>query len=225
MIALGTRTGERAWHFQFVHHEVWNFDTPTAPISLDLTVDGREIPAVIQATKQGWLYTFNRLTGEPVWPIVERPVPPSIVPGEVLSPTQPHVTWPEPYSMQGITEDDLVDFTPELKAQALEAMEDYVMGGLFNPPIHADNPLGKYAAMNCPGGAGGVNITSPPVADPTTNVMYVSSHIACFALRLIRGEEAELLFPCSALRHSTNLPSLRPWLYCSCWTLQVLHVR
>ena len=195
IIALDTRTGERAWHFQFVHHEVWNFDTPTAPISLDLTVDGREIPAVIQATKQGWLYTFNRLTGEPVWPIVERPVPPSIVPGEVLSPTQPHVTWPEPYSMQGITEDDLVDFTPELKAQALEAMEDYVMGGLFNPPIHADNPLGKYAAMNCPGGAGGVNITSPPVADPTTNVMYVSSHIACFALRLIPGEEADLLFP------------------------------
>ncbi|MEE3300995.1 MAG: hypothetical protein VX197_07190, partial [Pseudomonadota bacterium] len=195
IIALDTRTGERAWHFQFVHHEVWNFDTPTAPISLDLTVDGREIPAVIQATKQGWLYTFNRLTGEPVWPIVERPVPPSIVPGEVLSPTQPHVTWPEPYSMQGITEDDLVDFTPELKAQALEAMDDYVMGGLFNPPIHADNPLGKYAAMNCPGGAGGVNITSPPVADPTTNVMYVSSHIACFGLRLIPGEEADLLFP------------------------------
>ena len=195
IIALDTRTGERAWHFQFVHHEVWNFDTPTAPIQLDLTVDGREIPAVIQATKQGWLYTFNRLTGEPVWPIVERPVPPSIVPGEVLSPTQPHVTWPEPYSMQGISEDDLVDFTPELKAQALEAMEDYVMGGLFNPPIHADNPLGKYAAMNCPGGAGGVNITSPPVADPTTNTMYVSSHIACFALRLIPGEEADLLFP------------------------------
>ena len=103
IIALDTRTGERAWHFQFVHHEVWNFDTPTAPISLDLTVDGREIPAVIQATKQGWLYTFNRLTGEPVWPIVERPVPPSIVPGEVLSPTQPHVTWPEPYSMQAVS--------------------------------------------------------------------------------------------------------------------------
>ena len=195
VIALNASTGERAWHFQFVHHEIWNFDTPTAPILMDLNVDGQEIPAVVQATKQGWLYTFNRLTGEPVWPIEEREVPASIVPGEVLSPTQPHVTWPEPYSMQGISEEDLLDFTPELKAQSLATMEDYVMGGLFNPPIHADNPMGKYAAMNCPGGAGGVNITSPPVADPVNNVFYLSEHTACFTLRLIPGEEADLLFP------------------------------
>jgi len=195
LIALNASTGERAWHFQMVKHEIWNFDNPTAPVALDLTVDGREIPAVIQATKQAWLYAFNRVTGEPIWPIVDRPVPPSIVPGEVLSPTQPHVTWPEPYDLQGISEDDLVDFTPELKAQALEAMEDFVMGGLFNPPIHADNELGKYAAMNCPGGAGGANINSPAVADPTTGYFYVSSHTACFALRLIPGEEADLLFP------------------------------
>ena len=195
IIALNASTGERAWHFQFVHHEIWNFDTPTAPILMDLTVDGQAIPAVVQATKQGWLYTFNRLTGEPVWPIEEREVPASIVPGEVLSPTQPHVTWPEPYSMQGITEEDLLDFTPELKAQSLATMEDYVMGGLFNPPIHADNPMGKYAAMNCPGGAGGVNITSPPVADPVNNIFYLSEHTACFTLRLIPGEEADLLFP------------------------------
>ena len=195
IIALNASTGERAWHFQFVHHEIWNFDTPTAPVQLDLTVDGRNIPAVVQATKQGWLYTYNRTTGEPVWPIVERPVPPSIVPGEVLSPIQPHVTWPEPYSMQGISEDDLIDFMPELKAEAIVAMEDYVMGGLFNPPIHANNADGKYAAMNCPGGAGGVNITSPPVADPVSNTFYVSQHTACFTLRLIPGEEADLLFP------------------------------
>ena len=195
IIALNASTGKRAWHFQFVHHEIWNFDTPTAPILMDLTVDGQAIPAVVQATKQGWLYTFNRLTGEPVWPIEEREVPASIVPGEVLSPTQPHVTWPEPYSMQGITEEDLLDFTPELKAQSLATMEDYVMGGLFNPPIHADNPMGKYAAMNCPGGAGGVNITSPPVADPVNNIFYLSEHTACFTLRLIPGEEADLLFP------------------------------
>lgn len=195
IIALNASTGERAWHFQFVHHEIWNFDTPTAPILMDLAVDGQLIPAVVQATKQGWLYTFNRLTGEPVWPIEERDVPASIVPGEILSPTQPHVTWPEPYSMQGISEEDLLDFTPELKAQSLATMEDYVMGGLFNPPIHADNPMGKYAAMNCPGGAGGVNITSPPVADPVNNIFYLSEHTACFTLRLIPGEEADLLFP------------------------------
>ncbi len=195
IIALDTRTGERAWHFQFVKHEIWNFDTPTAPLLLDIEVDGQPIPAVAQVTKQAWVYTFNRLTGEPVWPIVDRPVPPSIVPGEVLSPTQPHVTWPEPFDMQGITEDDLVDFTPELRAEALTVMENYVMGPLFNPPIHADNPEGKYAAMNCPGGAGGANITSPPVADPNSGVLYVSSHKACFTLRLIPGEEADLLFP------------------------------
>jgi len=195
IIALDTNTGERAWHFQFVKHEIWNFDTPTAPLLLDINVDGREIPAVAQVTKQAWVYTFNRLTGEPVWPIVDRPVPPSIVPGEVLSPTQPHVTWPEPFDMQGIGEDDLVDFTPELRAEALEVMDDYVMGGLFNPPIHADNPEGKYAAMNCPGGAGGANITAPPVADPNSGVLFISSHKACFALRLIPGEEADLLFP------------------------------
>ena len=195
IIALDTRTGERAWHFQFVHHEIWNFDTPTAPILLDLVVNNQPIPAVAQVTKQAWVYTFNRLTGEPVWPIVERPVPPSIVPGEVLSPTQPHVTHPAPFDMQGISEDDLVDFTPALRAEALEVMEDYVMGGLFNPPIHADNPVGKYAAMNCPGGAGGANINSPPVADPNTGMLYISSHKACFALRLLPGEEADLLFP------------------------------
>ncbi|MYE99329.1 MAG: PQQ-binding-like beta-propeller repeat protein [Gammaproteobacteria bacterium] len=195
IIALDTRTGERAWHFQFVKHEIWNFDTPTAPLLLDINVDGQAIPAVAQVTKQAWVYTFNRLTGEPVWPIVDHPVPPSIVPGEVLSPTQPHVTWPEPFDMQGFTEDDIVDFTPELRAEALEVMDDYVMGGLFNPPIHSDNPEGKYAAMNCPGGAGGANITSPPVADPNSGVLYISSHKACFALRLIPGEEADLLFP------------------------------
>jgi quinoprotein glucose dehydrogenase len=196
LIALDVETGERAWHFQMVKHEIWNFDNPTAPVLLDLEMPGRgTVPAVMQITKQAWVYAFNRVTGEPLWPIVDRAVPPSIVPGEVLSPTQPHVTKPAPYDMQGITEDDLIDFTPALRAEALEVMDDYVMGPLFNPPIHSDNPMGKYAAMNCPGGAGGANITAPAVADPTTGMLYVSSHKACFTLRLIPGEESDLLFP------------------------------
>jgi glucose dehydrogenase len=196
LIALDTRTGERKWHFQMVKHEIWNFDNPTAPVLLDLNMPGRgRVPAVMQVTKQAWVYAFDRITGEPLWPIVDRPVPPSIVPGERLSPTQPHVTKPAPFDMQGITEDDLADFTPEIRRQAIEAMSDYVMGPLFNPPIHADNELGKYAAMNCPGGSGGANITAPAVADPTTGMLYVSSHKACFALRLIPGEEADLLYP------------------------------
>jgi quinoprotein glucose dehydrogenase len=195
LIALDSRTGERAWHFQFVKHDVWNFDTPTAPILLDVEVDGRQIPAVAQATKQSWLYAFNRLTGEPIWPIEDRPVPASEVPGEVLSATQPHVTKPAAYDIQGITEDDLIDFTPELKEMALEALEDYVMGGLFNPPIHEGNSDGKYAAMNCPGGSGGANINGPPVADPTAGVVFVNSHSSCFALRVIPGEESDVFFP------------------------------
>lgn len=196
IIALDTRTGERAWHFQMVHHEIWNFDNPTAPVLLDLNIPGRgSVAAVMQVTKQAWVYAFDRITGEPLWPIVERPVPPSIVPGEVLSPTQPHVTRPAPYDMQGITIDDLADFTPEIRQQAIEALADYQMGPLFNPPIHAGNSTGKFAAMNCPGGAGGANITAPAVADPVTGMLYVSSHKACFALRLIPGEEADLLYP------------------------------
>lgn len=196
LIALDTRTGERKWHFQMVKHEIWNFDNPTAPVLLDLDMPGRgKVPAIAQVTKQAWVYAFNRITGEPLWPIVDKPVPPSIVPGEVLSPTQPHVTKPAPFDMQGITEDDLADFTPEIRQQAIDAMANYQMGPLFNPPIHAGNDTGKFAAMNCPGGAGGANITAPAVADPETGKLYVSSHKACFALRLIPGEEADLLYP------------------------------
>jgi len=196
LIALDTRTGERAWHFQMVHHDIWNFDNPTAPILLDLNMPGRGVvPAVVQVTKQAWVYAFNRLTGEPLWPIVERAVPPSLVPGEALSPTQPHVTLPAAFDLQGITVDDLVDWTPQLRQQAIDALENYTLGGLFNPPIHAENPMGKYAAMNCPGGSGGANINAPPVADPTTGMLYVSSHTSCFSLRLIEGAEADLLYP------------------------------
>jgi glucose dehydrogenase len=194
VIALDVNTGERKWHFQFVKHDIWNFDTPTAPILLDVNVNGQQVPILAQATKQSWVYTFNRLTGEPVWPIEDRPVPASQVPGEVLATTQPHVTWPLPFDLQGISEDDLVDFTPA-RQQAIEALADFQMGGLFNPPIQDGNAAGKFAAMNCPGGSGGANINAPPVADPTTGILYVASHTACFTIRVIPGEEADLLFP------------------------------
>jgi len=135
VIALDVQTGERVWHFQTVHHDIWNFDNPTAPILLDVNIEGQPTPIVVQTTKQGWAFTFNRETGEPIWPIEERPVPQSEVPGEKLSLTQPFPTWPLAYEEQGLTEDDLIDFTPELRLDALGIIQNYRIGPIFNPPI------------------------------------------------------------------------------------------
>jgi len=179
LIALDVKTGKRVWHFQMVHHDIWNYDTPTAPVLLDIVQDGETIPIVVQVTKQSFAYTFNRETGEPIWPIEERPVPASRIPGEKLSKTQPYPTKPAPYDNQGLTEDALIDFTPELRAQMLEILEEYEIGPLFNPPLHRDNDLGKKAALWCPGDIGGVNIDGPAAADPTTGILYVTSRKNC----------------------------------------------
>ncbi len=175
LIALDVKTGERAWHYQLVHHDIWNYDTPTAPVLLDVTVDGEEVPLVVQATKQAFAYVFNRKTGEPIWPIIEWPVPQSLIPGEKLSPTQPYPTKPLAYDQQGMAIEDLIDFTPELRAAAIEALKDYAIGPLFNPPLHTDNDIGKRGAIWVPGDVGGVNITGPAVADPTTGIVYITS--------------------------------------------------
>ena len=192
LIALNAATGERAWHFQMVHHDIWNYDTPTAPILLDVTTDSGPTPVVAQATKQGYVYTFNRATGEPVWPIEEVPMPASTVPGEQLSATQPIPTRPAPFEYVGSSEDLLADFTPEIRRQAQEAVENFIMGPVFNPPIHRTHPSGKAAALMCPSGA--VNITHPPVADPDSGVMYVISRYSCGARTLVSGEEADTYY-------------------------------
>ena len=192
LIALDARTGERAWHYQLVHHDIWNFDTPTAPILLDVMTDQGPTPIVAQATKQGLVYTFNRETGEPIWPIEELPVPASILPGEKLSETQPFPTKPAPFDMQGLSEDTLVDFTPEIRAQALAAVADYQMGPVFNPPLHRDNPLAKISAMICPSGS--VNITHPTVADPVSGILYVTSRSGCSSRSLVTGAEADTYY-------------------------------
>ncbi|MCH8175042.1 MAG: PQQ-binding-like beta-propeller repeat protein, partial [Proteobacteria bacterium] len=192
LIALDADTGRRAWHFQMVHHDIWNYDTPTAPILLDVNIDGRDVPAIMQATKQGFVYAFNRETGEPLWPIVERPVPVSRVPGEKLATTQPFPTKPEPFDLQGLSIDDLVDFTPELRRLAIEAVAEFQLGPMFNPPLHYDNELGKTAALWCPGGGGGANITGPAAADPETGILYVTSSTGCTARVLGPGAEADL---------------------------------
>ncbi len=194
LIALDVETGERRWHFQLVHHDIWNYDVPTAPVLLDVMHNGERIPAVAQATKQTLLFAFNRETGEPLWPIEERPVPPSLVPGEFASPTQPFPTKPPAYDLNGLSVDDLIDWTPELRAQAIAALADWQIGPLYNPPLHRDNDLGKRGAYWCPGGGGGSNITGPAAGDPETGIVFVTSQAACSAIQLLPGEEADLRY-------------------------------
>jgi len=191
LIALDVETGERVWHYQLVHHDIWNYDTPQVPILIDVTIDGEEVPAVVQVTKQAFAYTFNRATGEPIWPIEEVAVPASLIPGEQLAATQPHPTKPAPYEMQGLSEDDLLDYTPELKQAALEALEPFAWGPFFQPPLHRDNDLGKIAALWCPGDVGGTNINGTPAFDPETGILYVTSQKACTTQTMIPGLEAE----------------------------------
>ena len=193
LIALDVETGERLWHFQMVHHDVWNNDTPTAPVLMDVTVGGETVPGVFQATKQAMLYSFNRETGEPIWPIEERAVPASEVPGEVLSPTQPFPTRPAPYDLHGLSVDDLIDFTPELRAEALEIVSEYRLGPIFNPPLHTANAAGLRGSIWCPGELGGTNISGPPAADPASGVIFVVSRTNCGWRTVVPGIERDRL--------------------------------
>jgi quinoprotein glucose dehydrogenase len=180
VIALDIKTGKRVWHHQLVKHDIWNYDTPTAPMLLDVNVSGRRIPGLFLATKQSWVYSYNRHTGEPIWPIVDRPAPQSKVPGEKLAATQPHVTKPAPFDLQGRREEDLIDFTPEIRKLALErARERDLLAPLFAPPTHRGNAEGKGPANVCPGGNGGANIVGPPAGDPATGIMFITSISGC----------------------------------------------
>ena len=189
ILALDVETGERVWHFQTVHHDIWNFDNPAAPVLLDVVVDGRPVPIAVETTKQGFAYTFNRETGEPVWPMEERPVPQSEIPGEQLSPTQPFPTKPAAFELQGLTEDDLIDFTPELRQAALEIVKNYSIGPLFNPPIQVGHPSGLRSFVSCPSGAS--NIHGPPSADPGTGILYVPTVRGCRSENIVPGSEMD----------------------------------
>jgi quinoprotein glucose dehydrogenase len=177
LVALDVRTGERRWHFQMVHHDLWEYDTVGPPTLGEIVVDGRRIPAVMQPSKTGFLYVFDRVTGEPVWPIEERPVPQSTVPGEVTSATQPFPTRPPPFGAQGVTVDDLIDFTPELRARALELVEPFVLGPIFTPPsLRSDAPSGKLGTLGRPGVWGSGNWNTGAF-DPETGTYYAVSHM------------------------------------------------
>jgi glucose dehydrogenase len=182
LLALDVQTGERRWHFQIHHSDQWNYDLPTAPILMDLTVDGQRIPAVIQNTKQGLIFAFNRATGEPIWPIEERPVIQTQVPGNYTSPTQPYPTRPEPVDrivLDGLTEEFVIDYTPELKAQAQIILSQYQIGGLYVPPLPYNHDNDFINNVGCRGG--GDIIYHPPVADPTTGMFYASHRRTCNA--------------------------------------------
>jgi quinoprotein glucose dehydrogenase len=183
IVAVDLKTGVRKWHYQLVHHGMWDMDIPCAPMLVDITVDGKPVKALAQPTKQSILYVFNRVTGEPIWPIVETPAPKGDVPGEWYSPTQPMPVKPAPYGRNGFSVDDLIDFTPELKAQGMKIISKYKIGPLFTPPVLSkpEGPLGTLDIGCCQGGtnwAGGSY-------DPTTHLLYVYGKTEVTSLGLV----------------------------------------
>jgi quinoprotein glucose dehydrogenase len=187
LVAVDLRTGVRKWHYQLVHHGIWDHDIPCAPILADITINGRQVKAVAQPTKQAFLYVFDRVTGQPIWPIEERPVAKGDVPGEWYAPTQPFPTKPPAYDRQGVQEGDLIDFTPELHKQALELTSKYKMGPLFTPPVVSTLPgplamlMGAFAS-NWPGGS----------YDPETHVLYVHSQSGVTPLGLVKPADPKI---------------------------------
>lgn len=187
LVCVDASTGERVWHYQIVHHGLWDYDLPAAPILMNLEVDGREIKAVTQITKQAFAFVFDRETGEPVWPIEERPVLQSMVPGERTSPTQPFPTKPPAFDRQGATVENLIDFTPELRAEALEIVERYTIGPMFTPPtVRTDGPTGNLGTIQLPGSQGGADVQGAAF-DPTTNILYVPSITSPFVADILEG--------------------------------------
>ena len=173
IVCVDAKTGKKVWHFQAVHHGLWDYDFPTAPNLLDITVDGKPIKALAQVSKQGFLYALDRVTGEPIWPIEERPVPTDTnLGGEKPSPTQPFPTRPAPFEYQGVVEDDLADFTPEIRQMALEAVKGFRLGPLYTPQMRADGEM--RGLLFRPTGGGGANWSGAAV-DPETGMLYVPS--------------------------------------------------
>ena len=189
LVALDVKTGERRWHFQFIHHDIWDWDVPAAPVLADLP-NGRKV--VMSVTKQAFVYAFDRLNGEPIWPIVERPVPAGDVPGEWYAPTQPYPTRPAPFDRQGFTEDDMIDFTPELRARALASVEGFRLSpSLFTAPSLADAPDGTRGRLGLPSSTGGANWEGSAI-DPETGILYIPSRTVLQVLALAKNPESDL---------------------------------
>src|SRR5581483_1643740 len=173
LVCVDLKTGQRKWHFQIVHHPIWDYDLSSAPILLDINVNGKPIKAVALPSKEAFLYVFDRITGQPVWPIEERPVPQSDVPGEKTSPTQPFPTKPPAYARQAVKIEDLIDFTPELNAEARQIVSRYRLGPMFLPPV-LSKVEGPLAALTIGTTAGGTNWPGAG-ADPETHIVYAQA--------------------------------------------------
>lgn len=208
IVAVDINTGKRVWHFQTVHHGLWDYDNPAAPNLLDVAVNGTRVKALAQITKQGFVYAFDRVTGKPIWPIEETPVPPSDVPGEKASPTQPIPSKPAPFEYQGVTVNDLADFTPEIRAMAEKAIQGFRTGPLFTPPS-------VEGTLVRPGTTGGANWSGAAV-DPATGMIYIPSRNAYAVSKLSRPDpslDSNLLYmqtPARGPQMPEGLPLFKP---------------
>jgi quinoprotein glucose dehydrogenase len=194
VVCLDVKTGKRVWHFQTLHHGIWDYDLPAAPVLADITVNGRKIKAIAQVTKQAYVYVLDRVTGQPVWPIEERPVPKGEVPGEWYSPTQPIPTKPPAFDQQGVSEKDLLDYTPELKAESLRIVNEYNYGPLFTPPEVVGSAKGKKGTIFLPGTNGGADWGGAGF-DPETGLLYVPSTHMPDIIGLVHSEHPESNMP------------------------------
>jgi quinoprotein glucose dehydrogenase len=208
LICVDGQTGERVWHFQTVHHGLWDYDLPAAPNLVDIVVNGKPIKAVAQVSKQAFIYVFDRLTGEPVWPIEERPVPQTSVPGERTTPTQPFPTRPAAFDLQGISDETLIDLTPELKAEAWEIVKQFEYGPIFTPPS-------LRGTINLPGWGGGAEWTGAAV-DPETGIIYIPSRTGPMVVKLSKGDPEKTEFDyvrtrgVSSIQGPRGLPLTKP---------------
>lgn len=210
LVAVDVNTGERQWHYQIIHHDIWDWDNPAAPILADLP-NGRKV--VMQVTKQAFVYTFDRETGEPIWDIEERPVPAGDVPGEWYSPTQPFPTKPAAFDRQGVSEDDLNDLTPEIKEAALEAVEGFRLAdNLFSPPSLKNAEDGTQGTLALPSATGGANWEGAAL-DPETGMLYVPSRTVAAVLSVDKDQRSSVDFSMALgvrVPRAMGLPIIKP---------------
>jgi quinoprotein glucose dehydrogenase len=210
IVCVDLETGRKIWHYQITHHDIWNYDLPSAPALVEMTIDGRKVKALVQLSKQGFAYVLDRVTGQPVWPFEERPVPGSDVPGEHAWPTQPHPTKPAAFDRQGYVEDDLIDFTPELRGEALKSVKQYRLGPVFTPPSEI-KPDGTKGTWYNPGGTGGA-LWQGGGFDPDTSTFYIPSKTGPGIISVAHDPESDLRFSRGRSGPPTvqGLPILKP---------------